>query len=231
MTRAVEAALCTLAVLAGCGGDQPPATERPVKERSAESGIVVATLGDSITAGTPAWDPDRGVRETLGTGADERSQFQHWAARRDPRLDFRNCGVNRERTDQIARRLAKCADGADAIVIQGGINDIAQGLGPKPPGQNLEAMAERARAMGLRVAIAELLPWNNGDPVEAEAIRALNKRIGRIADRHGATVLPFYETLEDPPGSARMRPDWTADGDHPSIAGYRRLGELAFSLP
>ncbi|MDX6512182.1 MAG: hypothetical protein QOE36_1686, partial [Gaiellaceae bacterium] len=30
----------------------------------------------------------------------------------------------------------------------------------------------------------------------------------------------------------RMREDWThADGDHPSVAGYRRLGELAFWLP
>jgi hypothetical protein len=29
-----------------------------------------------------------------------------------------------------------------------------------------------------------------------------------------------------------MREDWThADGDHPSVAGYRRLGELAFWLP
>ena len=26
-----------------------------------------------------------------------------------------------------------------------------------------------------------------------------------------------------------MKEEWTADGDHPSIEGYRRLGELAFS--
>jgi lysophospholipase L1-like esterase len=28
-----------------------------------------------------------------------------------------------------------------------------------------------------------------------------------------------------------MREEWTSDGDHPSIEGYRRLGELAFRLP
>jgi lysophospholipase L1-like esterase len=29
-----------------------------------------------------------------------------------------------------------------------------------------------------------------------------------------------------------MKDDWTnADGDHPSIEGYRRLGELAFRFP
>jgi hypothetical protein len=28
-----------------------------------------------------------------------------------------------------------------------------------------------------------------------------------------------------------MREEWTSDGSHPSIEGYRRLGELAFRLP
>ena len=29
-----------------------------------------------------------------------------------------------------------------------------------------------------------------------------------------------------------MKAEWcNEDGDHPSIAGYRRLGELAFRLP
>ena len=42
--------------------------------------------------------------------------------------------------------------------------------------------------------------------------------------------LPFHDTLEDPEHPGRMKPEWTdPDGDHPSVAGYRRLGELAFS--
>ena len=31
--------------------------------------------------------------------------------------------------------------------------------------------------------------------------------------------------------SGRTKDTWTADGDHPSVQGYRRLGELAFRLP
>jgi len=27
-----------------------------------------------------------------------------------------------------------------------------------------------------------------------------------------------------------MREEWTSDGDHPSVEGYRRLGELAASI-
>ena len=59
-------------------------------------------------------------------------------------------------------------------------------------------------------------------------IRELNAR----SPRFGVPLLPFHDTLEDPDRPGRMRDEWTdADGDHPSVAGYRRLGELAFWLP
>ena len=51
-----------------------------------------------------------------------------------------------------------------------------------------------------------------------------------IGAEEGVVVLPFHATLEDPERPGRMRPEWTDDGDHPSVAGYRRLGELAFRL-
>ena len=68
-------------------------------------------------------------------GLDRRSQYEFWAAAElGPDARFRNCGVFGERTDQIATRLEECAAGADRLVVQGGINDIAQaGRSPKPP--------------------------------------------------------------------------------------------------
>ena len=44
-------------------------------------------------------------------------------------------------------------------------------------------------------------------------------------------MLPFHDTLEDPELPGRMKAEWTADGNHPSVEGHRRLGELAFHLP
>ena len=52
-----------------------------------------------------------------------------------------------------------------------------------------------------------------------------------IGRKEGVPVLPFHATLEDPERPGRMREEWTDDGDHPSVEGYRRLGELAFRLP
>ena len=44
-------------------------------------------------------------------------------------------------------------------------------------------------------------------------------------------VLPFHDTLEDPTRPGTMKAAWTYEGDHPSVAGYRLLGERAFALP
>jgi lysophospholipase L1-like esterase len=95
----------------------------------------------------------------------------------------------------------------------------------------LSAMVRRGSKLELRVAIADVLPWNNGWPSAEPEIRRLNALIAALALEEGVPLLPFHDTLEDPARPGRIRDDWTSDGDHPSVAGYRRLGELAFRLP
>ena len=198
---------------------------------SGDGELVVVALGDSIQAGSPYWDPDPAVRSRIGEFLDARSQWEYWAARRDARLRFRNCGVYGERTDEIARRLEGCAEGADVLVVQGGINDIAQGRDVETAAANLRELVRRGEDRGLPVAVANVLPWNNGWPRAQEPIDRLNELIRELAAAEEVPVLPFYETLESPDAPGRMRDEWTSDGDHPSVEGYRRLGELAFRLP
>ena len=208
-------------LLAGCGGSgtEPQAT------------TLVATLGDSITAGSPGYDPNPLQRDALGFGADEKSQWQYWAHKAHPEIEFRNCGVYGERTDEIAARLDECARGARVLIVQGGINDIAQDRPVESAAANLRRMVERGKQLGLRISITELLPWNNDYPQADPTIRRLNELIHEIARDEHVPVLPFYETLADPEHPGRMREEWTSDGDHPSVEGYRLLGERAFKLP
>jgi lysophospholipase L1-like esterase len=117
------------------------------------------------------------------------------------------------------------------LVVQGGINDIAQGRSVESAAENLRAMVRRGKELGLQVLLADVLPWNNGWPEAEPKIRRLNELIREIADDEGVALLPFHDTLEDRERRGRMREEWTSDGDHPSIEGYRRLGELAFRLP
>lgn len=217
MTRV---ALFVLGVLlaGACGG------------RSSDS-VVVAALGDSITAGSPGYDPDPEVLERAGRAANERSQWEYWAQRRDRQLVFRNCGVPGERTDEIALRLKDCARGADVLVVQGGVNDVAQLRSVDVAARNLQAMVREGKRLGLRVALADVLPWNNGYAGARPQIILLNARIRAVARAERVPLLPFYATLEDPSRPGQMEPAWTSDGNHPSVAGYRRLGELAFRLP
>jgi PAS domain S-box-containing protein len=162
---------------------------------------VVSCLGDSITEGSPHWNARR--RE-----GDEEGQWEHWAGLRHPELAFRNHGVWGERTDEILARFDEAADGADALIVQGGINDIAQGRPVDAAAANLAHMVERALALDLRVAVCDVLPWNAGWPDHAAAIRALNERIHAF----GVPVLPFHDTLEDPERPGRMAAEW-ADPD------------------
>ena len=193
------------------------------------SRIVVAVAGDSISAGSPLWDPDPAVRARIAS-PDERSQWQWWASQVDARLEFRTTAVYGERTDEIARRLELVLAGADVLVVQGGINDVVQRRALEEAASNLEAMLARGRAAGLPLAVADVLPWNNGDERAAEDIRGLNRLIREVAAAAGATLLPFHDTLADPRDPNRMAAGLTDDGDHPSVAGHRLLGERAFRL-
>ena len=193
--------------------------------------MIIASIGDSITAGSPLWDPDPAVRAAEIPEPDERSQWQWWAAQTRPQLEFRNHGVNGERTDQIAARLNEALSGAEALVVQGGINDVVQRRSVEDAAANLGGMVERAQQLGFRVALADVLPWNNGDERAAHDIVRLNELVRAIADRLGVPLLPFHDTLVDPEQPDRMRADWTDDGNHPSLEGHRLLGERAFVLP
>ena len=188
--------------------------------------IVVAVFGDSISAGSPLWDPDPDVRARIPS-PDERSHWQWWAAQADARLEFRTTAVYGERTDQIASRLDLVLAGADVLVVQGGINDIVQGRPVEFAALDIAAMLQRGRRAGVALAVTDVLPWNNGDARATDEIRSLNELIRTLT----TTLLPFHDTLADPADPTRMRDGLTDDGDHPSIEGHRLLGELAFRLP
>jgi lysophospholipase L1-like esterase len=222
-----------VAALSGCGGSSGGGKEAA---KAPESGpLRVTALGDSITAGNPGYDPDPRARRLLGFGSDPRSQYEYWASRDDPRLRIRNCGVFGQTTSQIAARLRGCARGAQVVIVQGGINDIARALSEAPAlrrltvneaATNLGQLVGSARRLGLRVLIADVLPWNRGYPAAAPLIDQLNRRIRVTAKLERVPLLDFNAALASPANPRLMSPRLTADGDHPSIAGYRQLGAL-----
>jgi lysophospholipase L1-like esterase len=191
---------------------------------------LIAAIGDSITAGYPGYTPNPARFRRLGLHRNPMSQWEYWAQQQHPELEFRNCGVPGERTDQIARRFDQCTQGVDGVVIQGGINDLIDAIPSAVVLANLRRMVDRARQLNLDVAVADLLPYGRA-PQSDPAIDRLNLQIAAMARREEATFLDFHRVLEDPQHPGQMRPAWTADAIHPTVEGYRRRGELAFKPP
>jgi lysophospholipase L1-like esterase len=113
--------------------------------------MVVACLGDSITEGSPYWDSRRKTGDPEG-------QWEHWAGLLHPQLAFLNYGIWGERTDEIAGRFDDAVVGADVLIVQGGINDIAQGRAVASAAENLRGLVERGLALDLAVYVCDVLP-------------------------------------------------------------------------
>ena len=186
---------------------------------------MVVGVGDSITAGIPGWAPDPAIRARL-SAPDPKSQWEYWAEQElGDGYDVRNCGVGGERTDEIAARLEGCVADADVAVLQGGVNDLVQRRSPASAVRNIRAMISTARSAGLDVLVANVLPVNRRFPAIKRKITRLNAMVRTLARDEGVELVDFFDVLEDPTGSERMRTEWAAaDGVHPSVEGYRRLG-------
>ena len=122
----------------------------------------MASLGDSITEGSPYWDSHR-------RAGNYEAPWQHAAMLRYPQLELRNFGVWGQRVDEIAGRFDEVVVGADALIVQGGINDIAQCLAIEAAADQFGALVARGLALGLPVAVCDVLPWNNAEPEQAAA--------------------------------------------------------------
>ena len=130
-------------------------------------------------------------------------------------------------------------DGADAVIIQQGINDIIHPVGEtvnvfRPMSDlptveelidGLKAYIAKARSFGYKVYVGTLLPmggWRTDAPFRQEMRHAYNDFI-RTTDLIDGCI-DFDKALRDP-----EKPDWflpaydSGDHLHPSAAGYKRM--------
>ncbi len=151
-----------------------------------------------------------------------------------PGKPYVNRGISGQTTAQMLVRFRQ--DVVDlkpaAVVILAGTNDIAGNTGlstQKMIEDNLRSMAELARANGIRVVLASVLPvsdypWQPGlHP--AGKVRALNAWLRGYARKSGAVYLDYYGALANAEGGMDAR--LAADGVHPTPAGYAVMAPLA----
>jgi len=204
-------------VLAFVRWDDPTVNQTP------SSRLRIVAMGDSTTAGTPAFKSPREA-PPRGSG-DETSQYAYWLMKAHPDWDVINQGVNAQRSDVIASRFDEdvLAQKPRVVVIIAGVNDVYQGRPAQHVKEQLAAMYQKARAAGIRVVAGTIIPYDTATPDQNARMHEVNAWIRAQAD---AGLVTFVDTRAAV--AAPGRPDRLAsspDGLHPDAAGYRRMAE------
>jgi lysophospholipase L1-like esterase len=146
-----------------------------------------------------------------------------------------NRGISGQTTAQMLLRFYPdvIAHKPKAVVFLAGTNDIAGNLGAvsmESIQNNLAAMADIARANGIKVVLGSVLPvCDYHRPQTAnrppEKIKALNEFLKAQAAKHGYVYLDYYTLMLDDKGF--LKAELTGDGLHPNAAGYAVMAPLA----
>ncbi|MGO9795299.1 MAG: GDSL-type esterase/lipase family protein [Terracidiphilus sp.] len=178
------------------------AAPKPGEER-------VVFMGDSITQG---WKLDESF----------------------PGKPYINRGIGGQTTPQMVVRFRQ--DVIDlrpkAVVILGGINDIAGNTGPMTVEQteeNIASMADLASANGIRVVLCSVLPafdfpWAPG-LTPAPKVMEVNAWMKKEAAEKGYVYVDYYSAMSDERGG--LPPTLSSDGVHPLPAGYAIMTPIA----
>jgi lysophospholipase L1-like esterase len=185
--------------------------------------ITIVALGDSTTAGTPAY---RSPIEAPPDGSGNvESQYAYWLMQSHPDWQVLNRGVNGERSDQIRGRFARDAAQPKpaVVVIIAGVNDVYQGRSAESVQRELDAMYTAARAAKIVVVAGTIIPFNVASADQNARMRAINGWIRAYAATHAeSVVLCDTRAAVAAPG----QPDRlvsSPDDLHPSPAGYKLM--------
>lgn len=155
-----------------------------------------------------------------------------------PGKHYVNRGIGGQTTSQMLVRFRQ--DVIDlqpkVVLILAGTNDIAGNSGPianQDIEANLASMAELAKAHGIRMIFASILPVNNYTPQSqeffvsrpAERILAMNAWLKDYCAKNDLTFLDYFSAMVDDKGL--LKRDLADDGLHPNRAGFAVMAPMA----
>lgn len=155
-----------------------------------------------------------------------------------PGMPFINRGIHSQTTPQMLARFR--ADVIElkprVVVILAGTNDLAEKAPLESIEANIASMAEMARAAGIEVVLASLLPVRDirtfsGRETPNTTLRppgqiaALNNRLKIYSAEKGFVYLDYFSAMADANGM--LKPELSDDGLHPNANGYQAMKPLA----
>lgn len=163
----------------------------------------------------------------------------YWASLRPQFFSDNNFvgrGISGQTTYQFLVRFRSdvVALNPKAVVINGGINDIAQNnyiYNEDTTFGNIVSMAEIAKANGIKVILTSLLPsnscyWRLDIKEVADKVASLNARIKEYAQQQGYPYIDYYSQMISQPDRGIISA-YSNDGVHPTIEGYIIMEQIA----
>ena len=230
------AALVVALLAAACATDRPAAVRPPPSDVAgpralpADRGaaILYVALGDSTVEGVGATSRSRNYVSRLH----ERLRAVYPAAR------VTNLGVGGATSADVRARQLDRAIGLrpHLVTLAIGPNDITTKVPLAAYEQNVETILGRLRRETTAVVVVNLIPdlavtpRFRGSPHEEAVGRqtiAFNEALERASRAHGAELVDLYAASQR---EVPRRPElMSADGYHPSDAGYARWAELVWA--
>ncbi|MDR2564256.1 MAG: GDSL-type esterase/lipase family protein [Prevotellaceae bacterium] len=180
-------------------------------KNSADTRVKVVFLGNSITEGWANIHPDFFKSNGyVGRGISGQTSPQF---------------LSRFRNDVVELN-------PQAVVINGGINDIAENSGTYDPDftfGNIKSMAEIAAANGIAVVLTSVLPagnipWRKNIKDVPSKILELNAKIKAYAQEKSFAYVDYYSSMVNE--HKAMIAEYTGDGVHVTDLGYRLMENI-----
>lgn len=197
-------------------------------------------LGDSLTAGNPGFSGygtwSGNIESWFGYWLDKLTQetFPNITA------EFLNYGVGGDVVQQMVTRFNRDVrtqlDEFEYILVMGGNNDVVwRGKTPRQCLQDLELLFAQIQHAKAQVIALEILPvtmkhgfsWTKRKHVRY--IKETNQGIHDLGVKMKIPVVNLYDALADESNNCLAKPYDCGDGEHLSVAGYRKVGEVIFA--
>lgn len=161
----------------------------------------IVALGDSLTAGYGVLSQES-FPEKLEAALRARGHD----------VEIVNAGVSGDTVaDGLARLDWALGDGADAVIVELGANDMLRGQDPALTRQSLDELLGRIAGKGLPMLVAGMMAAPN---LGADYGARFNPMFSELATKYGAVHYPFF-----PDGVAGTAALNQADGMHPNAKG------------
>lgn len=188
------------------------------------------------------WEDNEKLNNTEKTGKRVifigNSITEYWKNQRTDFFEdngYVNRGIEGNTTAQMLLRFRRDVINLkpDVVVINGGINDIAENIGTyyaEFTFNNIKSMVDLAKANNIEVILTSVLPsdriyWNSTITDVSQRVDSLNVLIKKYSDDNNIPYIDYNSLMRDENGGLKV--EYGEDGLHPNIEGYKIMEGIA----